>query len=258
MIARGLLALVLALLVCPVAAADAHHQRIATRHGAVHLWTPDGYDPKTAAVVVYLHGYYTTVDQAWREHQLAQQFADAEINALFVACATPDGPRRAVAWRSLKSLLATVARHTHLPRGRRIAVAHSGGHRTLTGWLGDRSLDTVVLLDALYDAEPAYRAWIRSSPSHRLIDLSVLTRSWTDALHGALDETVSLAESDDPRDNEGSRIIYVRSERGHMELVTGGIVLPWVLQLLRAPSLATVTSAAASPSSLSEQSTTPG
>lgn len=233
------LALAIVATTSSLAAAQGHHLRIATPRGPVHVWRPDGYDPATAVVVVYLHGYYTTVDRAWREHQLARQFADAKINALFIACATPDGPRRKVAWGSLTSLLATVARRVEIPRGRRIAIAHSGGHRTLTLWLDDPALDTVVLLDALYDAEPAYRSWIMASHSHRLINLSVLTRSWTDALHGALAETVSLGEADNPRSREDSRIIYIRSDRGHMELVTGGIVLPWILQTLRAPSIAT-------------------
>ena len=47
---------------------------LATAHGPVHVWVPAGYHPDGAAIVLYVHGYYTGVDKAWiaeakRRHQ---------------------------------------------------------------------------------------------------------------------------------------------------------------------------------------------
>src|SRR5688572_27928889 len=46
------------------------HWRFETWNGPVHVWRPSGYDPATAGTVLYVHGYYTDVDKAWREHRL--------------------------------------------------------------------------------------------------------------------------------------------------------------------------------------------
>ena len=50
------------------------HWRIDTGGGAVHVWIPGNYDRATAGTVVYVHGYWTDADGAWRDHKLAQQF----------------------------------------------------------------------------------------------------------------------------------------------------------------------------------------
>src|ERR1700742_2132118 len=58
------------------ALADAgEHWRIEPAHGPIHVWTPEAYDPKTAATVVFVHGYHTDADEAWTDYRLAQQFA---------------------------------------------------------------------------------------------------------------------------------------------------------------------------------------
>src|SRR5690606_18443548 len=50
------------------------HWRIKTSAGAVHVWIPPNYDRTTAGTVVYVHGYWTDADGAWRDYKLAQQF----------------------------------------------------------------------------------------------------------------------------------------------------------------------------------------
>jgi hypothetical protein len=231
-------------LTAPEAQADAEsrHLRIRTARGAVHVWTPAGFDADTAGIVVYVHGYYVDVDDAWRDHQLAKQFADSGLNALFVACEAPRGPSRDVPWPALPPLLATVARglRARLPDGKLIAIGHSGAHRTLSLWLEDKRLDTVVLVDAHYGELPQLRSWILASPERRLIDVADLTRPWTDELHASLPETVVYDEFPDPDAGRlaGARdaqIVYVRSRLGHMPLVTGGIALPMILRALRLP-----------------------
>src|SRR5512133_1400020 len=76
------IALVLALAL-PVRAdpvAREQHFRLRSRHGPIHVWHPAGYDPKSAATVVYVHGYFADVDDAWSEYRLRDQFAASELN----------------------------------------------------------------------------------------------------------------------------------------------------------------------------------
>ena len=73
----------------PPSLAGGEHVRIATKRGPVHVWRPAGYDPLTAGIVLYVHGYYTTSDKAWAEHRLAEQFAASGRNALFIVPRAP-------------------------------------------------------------------------------------------------------------------------------------------------------------------------
>ena len=65
------------------------HLRIGTERGVVHAWWPKGYRHRSAGTVVYLHGYYTDVDQAWADHRLVEQFKKSGRNALFLAVEAP-------------------------------------------------------------------------------------------------------------------------------------------------------------------------
>ena len=47
------------------------HWRLATERGAIHVWTPAGYDAATAATVVFVHGYWIDADEAWTSYRLA-------------------------------------------------------------------------------------------------------------------------------------------------------------------------------------------
>lgn len=191
------------------------------------MWTPPGYDAATADLVIYVHGYFVTVDEAWREHRLAEQFARSELPAMFVVCGAPVAHVDPIDWESLDDLIAYLPKP---PAGRVIVVAHSGGIRTVRAWLGNAKLEGIVLLDAMYGAFPELVAWLSADREHRLIDVSALTRPWADQLHATLAETVTL---DDLPATEGpaGRIIHVRSRIGHMELVTDGQAIPSVLRL---------------------------
>src|SRR5262249_5301326 len=41
------------------------HWKIKTDIGFIHVWHPKGYEPRSAATIVYVHGYYTDADTAW-------------------------------------------------------------------------------------------------------------------------------------------------------------------------------------------------
>ncbi|MBA3539972.1 MAG: hypothetical protein H0T79_10120 [Deltaproteobacteria bacterium] len=192
--------------------------------------------------MVYVHGYFTDVDRAWKGHRLAEQFAISRMNAMFIVCGAPRSPRENVDWDSLDALLASVGREldASLPEGSVIAIGHSGAHRTLSTWLETERLATVVLIDALYGEQPEFKRWIEADPARRLIDVGDLTRPWTDDLHAALPETL-VFDAFPPRavgrlsGARTARIVYVRSTIGHMALVTDGIALPMLLGALRLP-----------------------
>jgi len=218
---------------------DGRHWRLSTPRGPIHVWIPRGYNPRRADTIVYVHGYYTHVDDAWEDHRLASQFASAAINAMFVACEAPDAVVEPVAWESLTALLEAVERGIAQPRPRRriVAVGHSGAYRTLLHWLDEPVLDTVVLLDAAYGEIESYRSWVLASPRHRLIDVGDDTRRWTEQLHAELPDTVTLdgfpsVEEEIPRSAARAKILYIRSSIGHFPLVTAGIALPMVLRTL--------------------------
>lgn len=238
-----------AMLLAMVTVADAHprerHVRIRTRRGPLHVWTPAGYDPGTAATVVYVHGYFAHVDDAWTRYHLAAQFRASRLNALFIACEAPALERDAVAWPSLDALLTTVQRQLEpLPAGRVVAMGHSGAHRTIATWLDDPRLDTIALIDAGYRDLSPFAAWLQQRANRRLFDVGAATLPLTDRFHRSLPETM-IVERFPPREAgvlpdeaASAQIVYVRARMSHMELVTSGVAIPMLLRLVSAPLVA--------------------
>jgi hypothetical protein len=162
--------------------AEGTHYRVQTDHGPVHLFRPAGYDRRTAGVVVYVHGLYTRIDQAWSEQHLATQFAASGANALFIAPEAPEAADEPPAWTDLESLIATALARARLrrPPGPVVAVGHSGAYRTLVEWLGDPALRTLILIDALYGKEDEFRAWLDADPAHKMTLIVKGTARWAD------------------------------------------------------------------------------
>lgn len=220
------------------------HLRLETKHGPVHVWTPMGYELRRAETILYVHGYFVHVDEAWRSYKLEWQFASSAINAMFIACEAPIDAKDPISWDSLAELLDTVERGIaeKVPRRRIVAMGHSGAHRTLRGWLDEPTIDTVVLVDAAYGEIDEYKTWILADEKRRLIDIGDDTRAWTDKLHADLPETVVLdgfpsLEEGIPREAARARILYIKSSLGHFPLVTSGWALPMLLRTLRAKRL---------------------
>jgi hypothetical protein len=209
------------------------YARVATAHGPVHVWAPS--QGPQAATVIYVHGFYTTVDRAWTEHRLPAQFGASGLAATFIACEAPSGPEDAVSWTSLSTLLSTVERSLgrKLSRDRVIVVGHSGAHITVRPWLAEPALHTLVLLDAAYGEVSDFRAWVTAVPSRRLIFVGDDTRAQTDKLHALLSDVVVFDRVPAPYEvaAQSSRIVYVKSNLGHAALVTSGLALPTVLRL---------------------------
>jgi hypothetical protein len=220
------------------------HLRLSLRQGPVHVWLPSGYRPDGAATVVYVHGYYDSVDDAWRSHRLPEQFALAGLNAMFIAPEAPVGIGLAVNFPDLLELIQTVEASTGTWRGSGpvVAVGHSGAFRTLEKWLDEPLLETVILVDALYGAQDKFAEWIDASTQHRLITVGDDTLRWGEDLARDIAGTVvadqfPVAAEDWTREERAARHLYIRSQFGHMAQVTEGVALPLLLRLLPVPRL---------------------
>jgi hypothetical protein len=214
------------------------HWRLETARGAVHAWVPFDYDASTAATVVFVHGYWIDVDSAWASYRLAQQFALAGINAMFIVPEAPAAKWESIAWPSLTELVATVSAGVDvaMPARRLVAVGHSGAYRVLGAWLANPALDTVVLLDAAY-TEFGLVPWVRASKQHRLVNVVYETGRYSDNLHWQLPSTRRVSGL--PIDGlPEARILYVRTDVGHWQLVTGGVALPLALRAIDVPAVA--------------------
>lgn len=234
----------------PLAAAVAAGRswRLETANGPVHVWVPAGYHADGAATVVYVHGYYTDVDKAWVNHRLPQQFALSGVNALFIAPEAPSGSRQKVHWPSLADLLVEVQRGTGVtrPMGATVAIGHSGAYRVLLAWMDYPGLEHIVAMDAMYGEVDAWSEWVAASPSHRLIQIGDDTVRWTEELAavaaagGATVATIDRFPEDPaelPDEAVAAQVLYIRSQLGHMPLVSAGLGLPFVLRLMPAEIL---------------------
>jgi len=230
----GLGIVALAALVAPARAET--HWRLATDRGPVHVWIPDNYDRNTALTVVFVHGYGTWIDEAWVDYHLPEQFARSGLNAMFIACGAPAGPDRPMLWPSLSLLVRTVAAGIDqpLPKGELVAVGHSGAYRTLVLWLTNPALHTLVLLDAAYGEQDQFMTWTRDDMRHRLINVASDTIPESNWIAGFLPGTMRVdglpAEWTD--ETRAARVLYVRTDVGHMPMITDGVALPLALRAL--------------------------
>lgn len=132
----------------------------------------------------------------------------------------PVGANDGVRWQNMAALLDTVARRGQIevPTGPSVVMVHSGGWRTLQPWLGTGGIDTVLMLDGLYGVMVGF-------------DTASQTEKFISAFPDAetIDELPPLERS--RRGSYKGRLLFIRSQYGHMEIVTQGSVIPSVLQL---------------------------
>jgi len=222
--------------------AGGRHWRIGTEHGVIHVWRPAGYRASTAGMVLYVHGYFTNVDQAWTDHRLAEQFRDSQMNALFIAPEAPSWFNEDVSWKELQALLQKVSHviRLKLPEGPIVATVHSGGYRTLQAWLDHEKLDCAVMLDAMYGPTDPYQAWLTQGERAALKRFIMVTADTEPRARELLRKHPSAVKRTDlPKKFTGftlrqrhARVLYLKAEGyDHMEVVTKGVVLPLVLRL---------------------------
>jgi hypothetical protein len=220
--------------------AGGKHWRIKTPQGAVHVWAPPGYDRETAGTVIYVHGYYTDADGAWRDHELARQFKASHQNALFIVPDAPAGNDDSVQWPALKDLRRAVTRaNIHLPDGPVVVIGHSGAFRTVMQWVDHRLVEQIILLDAMYAGESAFDEYIGSgkrADEHKLIVVGASTATASEGFakkykFAASREKMPSSASGFSRRERNAQLLYVHSQYEHMSIVTSGKVIPVLLHL---------------------------
>lgn len=220
--------------------AGGKHWRIKTAQGAVHVWVPPGYDRETAGTVIYVHGYYTDADGAWRDHELARQFKASHQNAMFIVPDAPASNDDPVAWPALKDLRRAVVRaNIHLPDGPVIVMGHSGAFRTVMQWVDHRLVEQIILLDAMYAGESAFDEYIGSgkrADEHKLIVVGASTAQESASFakkykFAVARERMPSSASGFTRREKNARLLYIRSQYEHMAIVTSGKVIPVLLHL---------------------------
>lgn len=232
----------------PDAVAGGDHWRIETTGGPLHVWRPAAYRPATAGLVIYIHGYDTTADETWEADRLGEQFQASRRNALFLVPEAPSSGGDAVRWERLGDLLEAATRGTGIavPPHPVVAVGHSGAYRTLIPWLGSPRLEQVILLDALYGRSNVrpFRDWLRRARGRRRLivvgaetvpESRQLLRSFRHAVHR--DEVPESVSGFAPRERR-ARLLSLRSQYGHQELVSAGKVIAPLLALTSLAPLA--------------------
>ena len=191
-------------------AATPSYTRLVTERGPVHVAIP----PQGARVtVVYVHGFWTRVDEAWVQHRLLEQLTGSGVDAAVIAPDAPSGPGQAVRWPDLQRLLAEVEARTGtaLPRDV-IAIGHSGAYRTVGSWVNEPRLKHVVLLDAFYGAPSVWERFLAAAPR----TLHIVARA--------------TAGKSAPFCARHPEVACEDSPLSHMGIVTGGEVIPRVLR----------------------------
>jgi len=228
--------------------ADGEHLRVETEYGPLHLWCPTNYDPRTAGTVIYIHGYFTSVDQTWADDQLAMQFRDSDRNALFIAIQAPQSNGEDVSWKSVDELLQTVRDRAPfpLPQGPLVVVGHSGGFRTILLWLPDPRVQNIILLDGLYRGQAEFHYWLRPHPHtqpHRMVLVS--SDTWRQANQFARHTSGTAQRKSIPTKPSSftarethARLLYLRSQYDHSEMISSGKVIPVLLQITPIKALA--------------------
>lgn len=228
------------------------HLRIETEHGPLHLWRPAKYDASTAGTVIYIHGYFTSVDQAWEGDRLAAQFDDSGRNALFIVIEAPQSGGEDVCWTSLEELLLTVEDRTPfpLPHGPLVVIGHSGAYRTILMWLCEPRVQHVILLDGLYAGQPEFHFWLRPQQHAKrhcmvLVSADTLRQSnrFARRVYGTARRSgIPTKSSSFTLRETRAPLLYLRSQYDHDVIVSSGKVIPVLLRISPLAAFDTTTS----------------
>jgi hypothetical protein len=221
--------------------AGGDHWRFSTPHGYVHVWRPPGFEAATAGIVVYVHGYNVSVDEAWRDYHLARQFRMSKQNAIFIVPDAPQGNDDGVNWNALSQLFKAVRQRTHqqLPDGEVVVIGHSGAFRTIASWLDNKRMGDVILLDAMYGEQEKFAAWLETVKGHEYHTLIVVASNTLDRADDFIRGFKEVARRNElpddfagfTRNQKQARILYIRTQVEHMELVTSEKVIPMLLRV---------------------------
>lgn len=144
------------------------------RDSSVMMFLPNGFkSSRILDIVVYLHGWYNSIDSANIQFRIAEQFAESRRNAVLVF---PEGPKFAPdsfggkledscgLQRLLQETLETLRRTKNINAkiGNVILAGHSGAYRAIAFMLlrGGIPVREVWLFDALYGQTEKFTHWL--------------------------------------------------------------------------------------------------
>jgi hypothetical protein len=212
-----------------------------TPAGPVRVFMPPGYDPATAATVVYVHGYHRHADSVWTQGDLQRQFAASGRNALFVVPTAAESDTAPLRWRRLDALFESLAAQgVPRPAGPLVLVGHSGAYRTLARWVVGHgpSITAVILLDALYGGHAAFEQYARRG---RLAVVSHSTAPQAARFLSRLPQVVRRDETPPAGafspEEVAAPVLALATRLGHAPLNDSGAFLPALLGLY-APAVA--------------------
>ncbi len=216
------------------------HWRLETETGVVHVWTPPGYDADNAGIVVFVHGYGDSSDSAWKDFRLAAQFKESKQNAIFIVPEAPRSNEDGVHFDSLTILLHEVwdATRVKRPKSTIVLIGHSGAFRTIVHWLDYTNVDHVVLLDAMYAEEKSFKTWLEDAKGHERNKLTMVGENTAAKAEAFLKQFKTVVRrkrvpaqwSELTKKERTARILYMKSQYTHMQLVTSGKVIPLLLR----------------------------
>src|SRR5205823_2959414 len=120
------------------------------------------------------------------------------------------------------------------PPGPLVVVGHSGAYRTLVKWLDEPALHQLILVDALYGNEPDFLDWLARDRGNRMTMVVKGTGKWADPFVRKLPYAITLPRIpasiyDLSREERTAKVLCMRSQYGHFELITEGRTLPVLL-----------------------------
>jgi len=228
--------------------AGGRHFKIKTKAGSVHVWVPPDYDRASAGTVIYVHGYWTDADGAWKEHGLARQFRSSRQNALFIVPDAPSSNEDSVKWPALKDLRKAIARaNIIMPDGPVVVMGHSGAFRTVMQWVDHKLVEQIILLDAMYAGESAFDEFIgtgKRADQHKLIVVGADTAQGSASFakkykFAASREKMPSSYDGFSKRERRAKLLYIRSQFNHMSIVTSRSVIPLLLRLTSLKAIGT-------------------
>ena len=147
------------------------------RSNLVHVWQPPNYDPSTAGVVVYHHGFTSSTQATWDTGGLSKAFLDSKVNALFVVprgrgCSSGCN-ELSDQWSSLAQLLdAVTSKGITVPKGPVVIISFSGGYSSAAKTVKDPRVKGFIGFETLYGGEEPFAGWVKSGNDKRIILVS--------------------------------------------------------------------------------------
>ena len=165
---------------------------------------------------------------------------------MFVVPDAPSNNDESVQWPALTDLRRAVSRaNIKMPDGPVIVMGHSGAFRTVMQWVDHRLVEQIILLDAMYSGESAFDEFIKSgkrADDHKLIVVAASTAAESRSFANKYKFAVARERMPDSaggfsKKEKSAKLLYIRSQFEHMQIVTSRKVIPMLLRLTKLKAL---------------------